>query len=126
MSEVRGDALHHPENCSAEEQELRRLMDGSRRWNPQRFITSLRPRSFRGDLGSACDRYRFDIAEVISNLSRTLSMPVSTHEELIDAIDDALSGSRPSLTTISLPDAVRGNLRRSLIEKVVKDLSSES
>jgi len=77
------------------------------------FAASLRINELLKEMGG--DPYRselrFDVAEIISNLSRTMSnlnILEAREEEIETELDAALLGERKSITEIKLPEE-RGN-----------------
>ncbi len=96
------------------EQELKTTFNG------RKFIEGLKASDLLKELGPEASRFRFDVGEVVSNLDRMLSQIFYSWQEINEALDDALSGERASLTPIQLPQEIKEKLRDLIVEKIKK------
>lgn len=88
------------------------------------FVAGIKVVEFLKELGEHPyeTKLRFDVSEVISNLSRTLARNLDnmSKKEIEECVDSALSGESSSLTPIRLPEEKR-QLARELILKKIED-----
>ena len=89
------------------------------------FVDTLKTNDILKEIGE--DPYkselRFDIAEIISNLSRMLeagSLRSLTKDEIESQIDAALLGERKSLTKINLTEERRQRIKEVILNRLQK------